>query len=592
MKRLLSGNEAVAQGAMEAGVRLAAAYPGTPSTEILETLSKFPGAYAQWSPNEKVAFEVGIGASMAGARAMVCMKHVGVNVAADPLMTFSYTGVNGGFVLVCADDPEMHSSQNEQDNRHYARFAKIPMLEPSNSQEAKDFLLEAYKISETFDTPVMLRLTTRISHSKTIVECGEWKKPEVKGFKKDVSKYVMMPVFAIERHKIVEERLERLKVYSENSPLNRIEMKSTSLGVVTSSISYQYVREVLPDASIMKVGLSWPLPIEKIRQFANSVEQLMVVEELDPFMETELKAAGINCFGKEYISLKGELNPERLEEALVAAKVFLDFSFESAPPNEVLSRPPVLCAGCPHRTVFNALKKLKANVFGDIGCYTLAALPPLGALHSCICMGASIGNAIGVDLVDGSKQPVVAVIGDSTFLHSGLTGIMDAVYNKSNVTVIILDNRATAMTGGQNHPGTGFTLMGEPTHQADIAAIVKALGVPNVVPIDATDFNKTVETIQAAIDYPGPSVLITQEPCRLFPKKRGGNPYYIDLEICNGCGICLKIGCPALFASVETTPKGLRKAEIDQIACVGCDLCAQLCPVSAIMAPIPQEAKQ
>jgi len=591
MKRLLSGNEAVAQGAMEAGVRLAAAYPGTPSTEILETLSKFPGAYAQWSPNEKVAFEVGIGASMAGARAMVCMKHVGLNVAADPLMTFSYTGVNGGFVLVCADDPEMHSSQNEQDNRHYARFAKIPMLEPSNSQEAKDFLLEAYKISETFDTPVMLRLTTRISHSKTIVECGEWKKPEVNGFKKDVSKYVMMPVFAIERHKIVEERLEKLKEYSENSPLNRIEMRSTSLGVVTSSISYQYVREVLPDASILKLGMSWPLPIEKIRQFANSVDQLMVVEELDPFMENELKAAKIDCFGKEYISLKGELNPERLQEALVAAKLLFDVSFVSYPPNEVLSRPPVLCAGCPHRTVFNALKKLKANVFGDIGCYTLAALPPLGALHSCICMGASIGNAIGVDLVDGSKQPVVAVIGDSTFLHSGLTGVMDAVYNKSNVTVIILDNRATAMTGGQNHPGTGFTLMGEPTHQADIAAIVKALGVPHVAELDALNFDHTVETIREAVNTPGPSVLITQEPCRLFPKKLGGTPYQVDLEICNGCGVCFKIGCPALFASEETTAKGLRKAEIDQTACVGCDLCAQLCPVDAIMAPVPQEVK-
>lgn len=591
MKRLLSGNEAVAQGAMEAGVRLAAAYPGTPSTEILETLSKFPGAYAQWSPNEKVAFEVGIGASMAGARALVCMKHVGVNVAADPLMTFSYTGVNGGFVVVSADDPEMHSSQNEQDNRHYARFAKIPLFEPSNSQEAKDFLLEAYQVSEAFDTPVMLRLTTRISHSKTIVECGEWRQPEVKGFKKDISKYVMMPIYAIQRHRFVEERLERLREYAETTPSNRIEMRSKAVGIVTSSISYQYVRDVLPDVSVLKLGMSWPLPLEKIRQFSDSVNRLLVVEELDPFLETELKSAGIDCLGKQYVSLEGELNPERLQTAMVDAKILPEMTFVGPPFADVLPRPPVLCAGCPHRTVFYALQKLKANVLGDIGCYTLAALPPLEALHSCICMGASIGTAIGVDLVGGSKDPVVAVIGDSTFLHSGLTGVMDAVYNKSNVTIIILDNRATAMTGGQNHPGTGWTLMGEPTHQADIPAIVRALGVEHVVALDAVDFEKAMATIKDAISKPGPSVLITSEPCRLFPKKRRGEPYQIDLEICNGCAVCLKIGCPALFASEQTTPKGLRKAEIDAAECAGCDLCAQLCPVDAISVMMTEEVE-
>jgi len=591
MKRLLSGNEAVAQGAMEAGVRLAAAYPGTPSTEILETLSKFPGAYAQWSPNEKVAFEVGIGASMAGARALVCMKHVGVNVAADPLMTFSYTGVNGGFVVVSADDPEMHSSQNEQDNRHYARFAKIPLFEPSNSQEAKDFLLEAYQVSEAFDTPVMLRLTTRISHSKTIVECGEWRQPEVKGFKKDISKYVMMPIYAIQRHRFVEERLERLREYAETTPSNRIEMRSKAVGIVTSSISYQYVRDVLPDVSVLKLGMSWPLPLEKIRQFSDSVNRLLVVEELDPFLETELKSAGIDCLGKQYVSLEGELNPERLQTAMVDAKILPEMTFVGPPFADVLPRPPVLCAGCPHRTVFYALQKLKANVLGYIGCYTLAALPPLEALHSCICMGASIGTAIGVDLVGGSKDPVVAVIGDSTFLHSGLTGVMDAVYNKSNVTIIILDNRATAMTGGQNHPGTGWTLMGEPTHQADIPAIVRALGVEHVVALDAVDFEKAMATIKDAISKPGPSVLITSEPCRLFPKKRRGEPYQIDLEICNGCAVCLKIGCPALFASEQTTPKGLRKAEIDAAECAGCDLCAQLCPVDAISVMMTEEVE-
>ena len=591
MKRLLSGNEAVAQGAMEAGVRLAAAYPGTPSTEILETLSKLPGSYAQWSPNEKVAFEVGIGASQAGARAMVCMKHVGVNVAADPLMTFAYTGVNGGFVVVSADDPEMHSSQNEQDNRHYARFAKIAMFEPSNSQEAKDFLLEAYEVSEIFDTPVMLRLTTRISHSKGIVECGEWKKSEVKGFNKNIAKYVMMPIYAIQRHKVVEERLERLREYAETTPSNRVEMRSTSLGVVTSSISYQYVREVLPDASVLKLGMSWPLPLKKIRQFADSIDRLLVVEELDPFMETELKAAGIDCIGKQYVSLKGELNPERLEEAMVSAEILSKANYIASPPTDVLPRPPVLCAGCPHRTVFYALQKMKANVLGDIGCYTLAALTPLKALHSCICMGASIGTAIGVDLVEGSKEPVVAVIGDSTFLHSGLTGVLDAVYNKSNVTIIILDNRATAMTGGQNHPGTGLTLMGEPTHQADIPAIVKALGVEHVVELDAVNFDKALQTIKEAVERPGPSVLITNQPCRLFPKKRRGKPYYVDLDVCNGCGVCLKIGCPALFASEETTAKGLHKAEINPTECVGCDLCAQLCPVDAISDLVVEEVK-
>ncbi len=591
MKRLLSGNEAVAQGAMEAGVRLAAAYPGTPSTEILETLSKFPGAYAQWSPNEKVAFEVGIGASQGGARAMVCMKHVGLNVASDPLMTFAYTGVNGGFVVVCADDPEMHSSQNEQDNRHYARFAKIPLLEPSSSQEAKDFLIEGYTISEMFDTPVMLRLTTRISHSKGIVECCEWKTPEVTGYQKDIAKYVMMPVFAIERHKVVEERLEKLREYAESTLMNRVEIRSTSLGVVTASVSYQYVREVLLDASVLKLGMSWPLPLDKIRKFADSVDQLMVVEELDPFLEMELKAAGIDCVGKQYVSLKGELDPVRLQEAMVKAGNLPEMTYFAPPPTEVLPRPPVLCAGCPHRTVFTALRKLKANVLGDIGCYTLGALPPLNALHSCICMGASIGTAIGVDLVQGSEEPVVAVIGDSTFLHSGLTGVLDAVYNKSNVTIIVLDNRVTAMTGGQDHPGTGYTLMGEETRQADIPAIVKALGVDHVEHLDALDYDKALATIKDATGRPGPSVLITSEPCMLFPKKVRSKPYSIDLEVCNGCGVCLKIGCPALFASEETTQKGLQKAEIDPTGCVGCDLCAQLCKVNAILAPELEEVQ-
>jgi len=589
MKRLLSGNEAVAQGAMEAGVRLAAAYPGTPSTEILETLSKFPGAYAQWSPNEKVAFEVGMGASMAGARALVCMKHVGVNVASDPLMTFSYTGVNGGLVVVSADDPEMHSSQNEQDNRHYARFAKIPLFEPSNSQEARDFLLEAYQVSEAFDTPVLLRLTTRISHSKTIVECGEWVRPKVKGFKKDIAKYVMMPLYAIRRHHFVEERLERLREYAETTPSNRIEIRSKSVGIITASISYQYVREVLPDASVLKLGMSWPLPLKKIRQFAHSVGQLIVVEELDPFLETELRAAGIDCVGKQHVSLEGELNPERLQMAMVKAGILPEVTFDGPPAADVLPRPPVLCAGCPHRTVFYALQKLKANVLGDIGCYTLAALPPLKSLHSCICMGASIGTAIGVDLVGGSQEPVVAVIGDSTFLHSGLTGVMDAVYNRSNLTIIILDNRATAMTGGQNHPGTGLTLMGEPTHQADIPAIVRALGVEHVVELDTVNYERALATITEAVNRPAPSVLITSEPCRLFPEKRRGEPYRIDLEICNGCAVCLKIGCPALFASEQATPKGLHKAEIDAAECAGCDLCAQLCPVDAISVGIPEE---
>ncbi|MBL7074764.1 indolepyruvate ferredoxin oxidoreductase subunit alpha [candidate division KSB1 bacterium] len=584
---LLSGNEAVAHGAREAGVQLATAYPGTPSTEILENLAKFPGVYAQWSPNEKVAFEVGMGGSMAGARTLVAMKHVGVNVAADPLMTFSYTGIKGGFVLVSADDPGMHSSQNEQDNRFYAKFAKIPMLEPSDSQEAKDFVGIALDISERFDTPVLLRLTTRISHSKGIVELGSRKEYPVSGFDRNVTKYVMMPIYARKRHEVVEERMEKLRKFTEETPLNRVEEGDRSLGVVAGGISYNYAKEVLPDASYLKVGFSNPLPIQRIEKFARSVDQLLVIEELEPFMEEQIRGAGIHCRGKEFVPNQGELTPEKLKEGLVRASILSGLTKEDLTVQKAgggFPRPPVLCPGCAHRGLYCALNKLKADVLGDIGCYTLAALPPLEALHSCICMGASIGNAIGVERVVNPKAPVVAVIGDSTFLHSGMTPLLDAVYNKSNITVIIMDNRITAMTGGQHHPATGNTLMGEKTKAVDFWALSKALGVDQVFTVDPYDYNATLETLKRAVILPGLKVVISRGPCVIFPKKVRGKPYRINLEECNGCGACLRLGCPAISASEERTDKGLAKAIIDESLCTGCDLCAQICPIDVIEA--------
>jgi len=583
LKVLLSGNEAVARGAFEAGCRFGAAYPGTPSTEIMENYARYPGVHAQWSPNEKVAFEVAIGASLGGAKALCTMKHVGVNVAADPLMTFAYTGVNGGFVFISADDPEMHSSQNEQDNRRWGPFAKIPILEPSDSQECRDFVIKAFEISKEFDTPVMLRLTTRISHSKGIVEIGEAKEPKPAKYVKNIQKYTMMPNFAKVRHTVVEQRMKKLKDYAEDFELNREESGNKEIGIITGGISYQYVKELLPDASVFKIGMTYPLPIDNIRRFASKVNRLLVVEELEPFYEELLKINGIECEGKQYLSVEGELNPERLRKGLIEAGILNNGSFKITAGEKVIPRPPVLCPGCAHRGVFHNLKKAKADVFGDIGCYTLAGFEPLEALHTTICMGASIGNAIGASLVRGTDKPV-AIIGDSTFLHSGMTGLLDAVYNQATITLVILDNRATAMTGGQQHPATGFNLMGGEAPAVDIPNLVRALGVKNVRVVDPYNLEETKTAVQESMAEEGPSVIITNRPCMLFPtKQKPLGTFEIDIEECNGCGACLRIGCPAISgAGVFTEKKKLEKAKIDPITCTGCEICVQVCPIDVI----------
>jgi indolepyruvate ferredoxin oxidoreductase alpha subunit len=584
MKELLSGNEAVARGAYEAGVKLAVGYPGTPSTEILETVAeKYPSLYCQWSPNEKVAFEVAIGASIGGARTLVTMKHVGLNVAADPYMTFSYTGVGGGFVLVSADDPEMHSSQNEQDNRLFASFAKTPFLDPADSQESKDMLLTGFEISEEFDTPVMLHMTTRISHSKGIVELAEPVTPPQKKFVKNPAKYVMIPANARGRHVIVEERLDKLREYSERTPLNRIESNGSEIGIITGGIAYQYAKEVAPQFDYLKIGFGHPLPMKKIAEFVKSHKQVLVVEELEPFYEDQIKAAGFKVEGKKYFGRRGELSPIRVANGLAEAGLMAPIPEAAFEPERLFPRPPVLCPGCPHRGAFMALRKLKVAVTGDIGCYTLGVLKPLDALDTCICMGASIGNAIGLEKVNGAEQGVVAAIGDSTFFHSGITGLVDAVYNNSNLTLMILDNRATAMTGGQQHPATGKTLMGKDATVIDFEALCKGLGVKNFRKVDPYDYNATLAAIEEEMKNPGPSVIVTDRPCVLMPKRIMNEPYVVDLERCNGCSACFRISCPAIMASDETNEHGRPKAVIDPTLCTGCTLCAQICQPEAIV---------
>lgn len=585
MKELLSGNEAVARGVFEAGVRMAVAYPGTPSTEILETLAaKFPSIYSQWSPNEKVAYEVGVGASIGGARTIVTMKHVGLNVAADPFMTHAYTGVNGGFIVVSADDPEMHSSQNEQDNRYYAKFAKIPMLEPSDSQESKDMVLTGMEISEVFDTPVLLRMTTRISHSKGVVELSDPVEGPNKKFVKEPQKYVMVPSNARGRHIVITERLEKLSKFSEETPLNYVEENGSKVGIITGGVAYQYAKEVAPDFDYLKLGFSYPLPMDKIAAFIKNHDTVLVVEELEPFYEEQIRAAGYKVEGKKYFGHLGELTPFRVAEGFKNAGLISEVEMpEIEVEKNMFPRPPVLCPGCPHRGAFMALKKLGVTVTGDIGCYTLGVMEPLNALDTCICMGASIGNAIGMEKVKGSEKGTVAVIGDSTFLHSGVTGIMDAVYNKSNVTVMILDNRATAMTGGQQHPATGSTLMGEPAGKINIPDLCRALGVKRVIEVDAYEYDKVLEVVKEELTAQEPSVIITNRPCVLMPKRIMNEPYTVDLELCTACSACFRISCPAIEASEETNKHGRPKAVIDATLCTGCTLCAQICPPEAIV---------
>jgi indolepyruvate ferredoxin oxidoreductase, alpha subunit len=581
MKEILSGNEAIARGAYEAGVRVASAYPGTPSTEILENIVNYKEIDSSWAPNEKVALEVGIGASFGGARALVTMKHVGVNVAADPLFTLSYTGVNGGLVLVTADDPEMHSSQNEQDNRHYARFAKVPMLEPSDSRECKEFTRLAFELSEKYDTPVMLRTTTRISHSKSIVALGERVTglPEPK-LVRNAAKLVMLPGNARVRHPLVEERIAKLSVAGATMDINRIELRDTAIGIITSGVCYQYVREVLPRASTLKLGMVHPLPHALIREFAAQVDKLYVVEELDPFIEEQVKAMGVSVTGKDVLPVCGELTPERIRAAFGLATTTV------TAPEKLPGRPPNMCPGCPHRGVFFALNQLKAYVTGDIGCYTLGFMPPLSAMDTCVCMGASIGNATGVVKVvpDDEKKKVVAVIGDSTFLHTGINGLMDMVYNNSPATVVILDNRITAMTGRQDNPASGFTLMDEPAHRIDFPLLCKSLGVKHIRLVNPFDLDETKRILQEEMNRPETSVIITNKPCVLVKREgvfQKGPVYTVEAEKCTGCRACLKIGCPAI--EWRPGPDGKKgKAFIDPLLCTGCDVCRQLCKFDAI----------
>ncbi len=571
MKVLLSGNEAISRGAYEANVTVATAYPGTPSTEILETMKKYPEIKAQWAPNEKVALEVAIGASLGGARSLVAMKHVGLNVAADPFLTLSYTGVGGGLVLVSADDPGLHSSQNEQDNRHYARLAKVPILEPSNSQEAKDYVGIALKLSEEFETPVMLRTTTRISHSKSLVELGEHRWSSRVPYEKDPTKWVMVPAHAKFRHLFVEARLEDLAEWIWKSKLNTYDFNDRSIGIITSGVSYQYVKEALPEASILKLGITYPLCEKQIRIFANEVEKVYVVEELDPFLEEQIRALGIEVTGKEIIPKTGELSTDIVRKAFYPT----DYELFGNHPKPLAKRPPVLCAGCPHRASIYGLKRLGVKVTGDIGCYTLGALPPIAGIDSCVCMGASIGMAEGLTLADPNYAGnTVAVIGDSTFLHSGIQGLLDAVYNQAKITVVILDNRTTAMTGHQDHPGTGVTLHGERTKAVNLSKLVEALGVEHVAVVDPLNQEKFKAMVEEALAFDGPSVVISRHPCILKVRK-SRDPYYIDPAQCTGCNSCIQIGCPAISVA------GCHNA-INQTACIGCALCVQICPEGAI----------
>jgi len=587
MKKLMTGNEAVARGAYEAGVLVASAYPGTPSTEILENLIEYKEAlYAEWAPNEKVAMEVAIGASIAGVRAFAAMKHVGVNVAADPLFTLGYTGVTGGFVFVSADDPGCHSSQNEQDNRYYAKFAKIACIEPSDSQEAKDFVKEAYNISEMYDVPVMLRLTTRVCHSKSMVMLEDRVEAPFKPYVKNGKKYIAAPANAKKLHPIVEDRLKALEAFSNETPLNRFEWHDKKIGIITSGIAFQYAKEVFGDeASYLKIGFSHPLPMAKIREFSEAVETLYVIEELEPFIEEQVKAAGIKCIGKDKISNVGELNPDIIAKALKG----IEAEYIEQHLDKIVERPPTLCAGCPHRGFYFALtKKKNIMVTGDIGCYTLGAAEPLNTLDTCICMGASISMGHGAMKAfeqNKTDKRVVSVIGDSTFFHTGINSLINVAYNRSNTVSVILDNRITGMTGHQENPGSGYKLDGSTAEMIDIPTLVKAIGISNVVTINPLDLKEVDVALENAFAFEGPSVIITRWPCALkkFSKEDieefdlSKSICRVDQEKCRGCQICVKTGCPAI--SFDQNEK---KASINKFMCVGCTVCKQACPFDAI----------
>jgi len=573
LKKLFSGNEAVARGLYENGCVFVSSYPGTPSTEITETVSSYSEITCEWAPNEKVAFEAAIGGAIAGGRSFCAMKHVGMNVAADPMFTASYTGVNAGMIIAVADDQGMHSSQNEQDSRHYALAAKLPMLEPSDSAECRDFVGEAYKISEEFDTPVLLRLSTRVSHSQGIVDTAERTASPLKDYVKNPAKYVMMPANAIKRHVVVEERTSALVELAETSPLNRVEMREKNIGVITAGICYQYVREALPNASVLKLGLINPLPVKLIKDFAASVDKVIVVEELDPFIENHCKALGINAEGKSLFGWLGEITSRQIIEAVGGKAPQVPEAYPEAVPG----RPPVLCPGCPHRGIFYVLHKLGMTVFGDIGCYTLGALPPLSCIDTTLCMGASISGLHGFNKVRGTEGAgkAVAVIGDSTFIHSGITGLIDAVYNGSASTLIILDNSITGMTGHQENPTTGKNIHGDAAPAVDLESLCRAVGVKRVTVVDPYDLEACRKAVLAETASPEVSVIIARRPCALLKTVKRKPAVFVENESCIGCKICFGIGCPAI--ALENG-----KAHIDMTLCVGCNLCIGLCPKKAI----------
>jgi indolepyruvate ferredoxin oxidoreductase alpha subunit len=599
-RRLLSGNEAIALGAYHAGIRVAAAYPGTPSTEILENLAKFKDIYAEWSTNEKVAMEVGLGASYAGVRTLVSMKHVGLNVAADPFLAAATTGVHGGLVVISADDPGIHSSQGEQDNRHFAKLARVPMVEPSDSQEAYDFIYDSFQLSERFDTPVLFRITTRVAHSNSVVEMDEerLRSDREKRFRHNVEKYVMLPGHARVRVPHMHQRMADLAEYAETTHLNQLIDGDEAIGIVTSGVSYQYAREVFTGATFLKLGLTYPLPARVLQKFAESVKKLFVIEELDPFLEENIKVLGIQVEGKQHIPRWGELNKATVHQSShrVGIATWIDEIEEAKPVEDLPGRPPLLCPGCPHTGAFFVLSTIgqrskildakgrsegesKLIITGDIGCYTLATYPPLRAMDTTACMGASIGQAIGIEKA-GTTSKVVAVIGDSTFMHSGMTGLVDAVYNDAKITVVILDNSTTAMTGHQDHPGSGVSAQGAAANKVSLEKIVTAAGVSNLAVVNAFDIKAVRSAIRTALDSGELSVVIVRGKCAVINKLRK-NQRQVDTELCNDCDVCISIGCPSI-------KKQEGRLSIDVTTCMGdeCGICQQICPKKAI-SPIP-----
>ncbi len=580
MKQLMLGNKALARGLYEAGCCVASSYPGTPSTEVTEEAAKYDEIYCEWAPNEKVAMEVAFGASLAGKRSFCGMKHVGLNVAADPLFTCSYTGVNAGLVICVADDPGMHSSQNEQDSRHHAIASKVPMLEPADSAEACEFAKKAFELSEKYDTPVILKMCTRVAHSQSIVDIGERVVPEIPPYKKDIAKYVMMPGNAIRRHPVVEERMRKLTEFAENCEFNRVEMGDTAIGIITSSTCYQYAKEVFGEkACILKLGMVNPMPEKLILDFAEKVEKLIVIEELDPVIENHCRQLGLEVTGKDVFPMEGELS-----QRMIAEKLGLKTEEVKKLEEEIPGRPPIMCAGCPHRGLFYTLSRNKCTVLGDIGCYTLGAVAPLSAMDMTLCMGASVSAIHGFNkaLGEESEKKTVAVIGDSTFMHSGMTGLANIAYNESNSTVIILDNSITGMTGHQQNPTTGYNIKGEPAGKIDLEALCRAMGFKRVVVVDPYDLAACDKAVKEELAAPEPSVIISRRPCVLLKYVKNKKPLKVDREKCIGCKSCMRLGCPAI-----SIREG--KAVIDETLCVGCGVCTQLCRFDALKT---EEAEQ